>query len=120
MYTDPPYFLLIASLLASIASGVAFDAVLRQSVMEWSKSRSSRTLATLQGTSLKVPYLGIVSAVVVFLASGVEFFGFPTKIAYAISLPLTMFIAWLVWTQLGRLLAQLERGGSQALDLDSF
>jgi hypothetical protein len=56
----------------------------------------------------------------VFLASGVQIFGFPTKLAYTIALPLTILMALLVWSQLGRILIQLERGGSKALDLDSF
>jgi hypothetical protein len=33
---------------------------------------------------------------------------------------LSIFTSWLVWSQLGKILIQLEQGGSQALDLDSF
>lgn len=117
---SPPYVLLIASLLASIASGVAFEAVLKQSVREWSKSRSTRSLANLQGFQLLVPFLGMTGGVCVFLSSGMEIFGFPAKLAYIIALPLTVFISWLVWSQLGKILTQLQQGGSQALDLDSL
>lgn len=117
---EPPYFLLVAGLFISLSSGVAFDAVLRQGVQDWSKNRSTRTLANLQGMQLLLPFLGIAAGACLFLSSGVEIFGFPTKIAYAISLPLTLFISWLVWSQLGKIFMQLERGGSQALDLDSL
>ncbi len=120
MYNDPPYFLLIAGLLVSLTSGAAFDAVLKQSVQAWQKNRSTRSLANLQGMQLLVPFLGIAAGVCLFLSSGVEIFGFPTKLAYAISIPLTIFIGWLVWSQLGKILVQLERGGSKALDLDSW
>lgn len=120
MYNDPPYFLLIAGLLISLVSGAAFEAVLKQSVQEWQKHRSTRSLATLQGTQLFVPFLGISLGICLFLSSGVEIFGFPTKLAYAISVPLTLFIGWLVWRQLGKILIQLEQGGSKALDLDSW
>jgi hypothetical protein len=41
-------------------------------------------------------------------------------VSYAIALPMTIFIGALVWTQLGKLLDQLQRGGSKAIDLDSF
>lgn len=119
-FPEPPYVLLIAGLLAAITSGVAFDATLRQGVQKWSTARSTRTLALLQGVALRLPFLGICSGVCVFLASGVQIFGFPTKFAYAIALPLTILTGWLVWTQLGKILVQLERGGSKALDLDSF
>ncbi|MGA7937210.1 MAG: hypothetical protein WCA35_26905 [Kovacikia sp.] len=120
MYTfpEPPYFLLIAGLFISITSGAAFEAVLKQSVQDWAKNRS-RSLATLQGIGLLLPFLGMALGVCVFLSSGVEIFGFPTKLAYAISIPLTLFISGLIWRQLGKNLEQLEQGGSQALDLDS-
>lgn len=117
---EPPYFLLVAGLLASLASGVAFEAVLKQSVRDWAKNRSTRTLANLQGLQLFIPFLGMAFGVCLFLSSGMEVFGFSTKLAYIISLPLTVFISWLVWWQLGKILVQLEQGGSQALDLDSL
>lgn len=117
---DPPYFLLVAGLLASLTSGAAFDAVLRQSVKSWSQNRSTRILANLQGPQLFLPFLGISIGACVFLSSGMTIFGFPSSFAYSVSLPLTALTCLLVWTQLGKILGQLERGGSQALDLDSF
>lgn len=120
IFPEPPYVLLVVGLLASIASGTAFEAVLKQSVQDWSKNRSTRTLANLQGFPLFMPFLGMSLGVCLFLSSGIQIFGFPTILAYAIALPLTVLTAWLVWWQLGKILVQLERGGSQALDLDSF
>jgi hypothetical protein len=115
---DPPYFLLIAGLFASLTSGAAFDAVLKQAVREWSKTRSTRTLVNLQGMQLFIPFLGICAGVCVFLASGLQIFVLSAKIGYGISLPMTILIGWLVWAQLGKILVQLEQGGSRALDLD--
>jgi uncharacterized protein (DUF2062 family) len=117
---EPPYFLLIASLLISFASGAAFNSVLKQSVQRWSISRSTRDLANLRGLQLLLPFLGIVAGVCVFLSSGMEFFGIPSKLAYTIAVPLTLAIAALIWFQLGKILIQLQEGGSKALDLDSF
>lgn len=119
-YTEPPYFLLVAGFLAALASGSAFYATLTQFVQTWSRNRSTRTLAQARGTELQLPFLGMAGGVCVFLASGLEIFGFNAKLAYGFSLPLTIFTAVLVWSQLGTLLMQLERGGSKALDLDSF
>jgi hypothetical protein len=119
-FPEPPYFLLIVGLLASFACGTAFDAVLKQSVKSWSKSRSTRDLAKLRGLQLLLPFLGIAGGVCVFLSSGMEIFGIPANLAYAIALPLTILIAWLIWFQLGKILIQLQEGGSKALDLDSF
>jgi formate hydrogenlyase subunit 3/multisubunit Na+/H+ antiporter MnhD subunit len=119
-FPEPPYFLLVAGLLASLASGAAFEAVLKLSVKEWSKNRSTRSLANMRGLQLFLPFIGIAGGACVFLSSGMEIFGFTSKLAYLISFPLTAFIAWLVWWQLGKILVQLDQGGSQALDLDSF
>ncbi len=117
---DPPYFALVAGLLISVTSGAAFEAVLKSSVQDWAKNRSTRSLATLKGLELFLPFLGMAFGVCLFLSSGVEIFGFPTKLAYAISIPLTLFISGLIWRQLSRILTQLEQGGSKALDLDSY
>ena len=119
-FPEPPYFLLLAGLFTSITSGLAFEATLKQKVQEWSKNRSTRSLAQMKGSHLLVPFLGIAAGICVFLAAGLEVFGFPSWLSYSISLPLTLFIGFLVWSQLGKLLAQLERGGSRSLDLDAF
>ena len=119
-FPEPPYFLLIAGLFAGITSGAAFEATLKQKVQEWSRNRSTRTLAQMKGIQLLLPFLGIAAGICVFLAAGLEIFGFPTWLSYSISLPLTLLIGFLVWSQLAKLLAQLERGGSKALDLDAF
>jgi hypothetical protein len=116
----PPYFWLLFGLFASITSGLAFQANLKQLVNEWSKTRSSRIIASLQGMPLQLPFIGMCFGICIFLASGLEIFGFPSNLSYLISVMLTVFIGGLVWSQLGNLLIQLEQGGSKALDLDSF
>ncbi len=120
LFPEPPYGLLVAGLLASLACGFAFNSTLTQQVKLWSESHSTRILANLQGPSLLLPFMGISAGACVFLASGVEIFGFPHWFSYGLALPLTLLIASLVWTQLGRILVKLEQGGSQALDLDSI
>lgn len=119
-FPQPPYFLLIFGLFAGITSGAAFEATLKQKVQEWSRNRSTRTLAQMKGVQLLMPFIGIAAGICVFLAAGLEIFGFPSWLSYSVSLPLTLFIALLVWSQLSKLLSQLERGGSRSLDLDAM
>jgi formate hydrogenlyase subunit 3/multisubunit Na+/H+ antiporter MnhD subunit len=107
-------------LFASIASGLAFQATLKQQVQEWSKNRSTRTLAQMHGVQLQLPFAGMAVGICVFLAAGLETFGFPAKLSYAIALPLTALTTILVWSQLSQLLVQLERGGSRSIDLDAL
>ncbi len=119
-YPEPPYFLLVVGLFAGITCGTAFEATLKQKVQQWSRNRSTRIIAQMKGFELLIPFLGIAAGICVFLSAGLEIFGFPSLLSYSISLPLTLFIGVLVWSQLGKLLDQLERGGSKALDLDAF
>jgi hypothetical protein len=120
MFYEPPYFLLIAGLLAGLTSGRAFEVTLRQAVKEWSKTKSTRTLQQLQGTSLLIPFLGICGGVCIFLASGLSIYGIPSRFSYMVAVPLTIGTGVLVWTQLRNLLQLLQQGGSQAIDLDAL
>ena len=117
---EPPYFLLVFGLFAGITCGAAFETSLKQKVAEWSKNRSTGTLAQIQGIQLLLPFLGISVGICLFLSAGLEIFGFPPFLSYGISLFLTLLTSLLVWSQLSKLLLQLERGGSKALDLDTF
>ena len=116
----PPYFLLVAGLLIAIASGTAFSAVLKESVGEWYKNRSTPSNSKLQGFDLKLPFAGICLGSCVFLASGMSIFGFPTLVSYGMALPLVLLSAGLVWYQLKKNLAALESGNTRAFELDSF
>jgi uncharacterized membrane protein required for colicin V production len=120
MYAQPPYVLMVAGFLAAVAAGSAFGATLQESTRRWAKNRDGQSLMAIRSLSLKLPYLTSCVGICVFLASGIQFFGFPANIAYGLGAVLTAFMAILVWRQLGVILAQIERGGSKALDLDAF
>jgi protein-S-isoprenylcysteine O-methyltransferase Ste14 len=117
---EPPYFLLVFGLFAGITCGLAFESVLKQTVKQWSKRNYSSSKQPLQQVTLLLPFWGICAGVCVFLASGLAIFNIDLWIAYGISLPLTIMIAGLIWSQLAKLLQILQQGGSQALDLDMF
>ncbi|MGI0494345.1 hypothetical protein ACN4EG_21380 [Alkalinema pantanalense CENA528] len=117
---DPPYLLLVCGLLASLVSGLAFQAVLKQDLADWKANRQTRSITSLQSVNLLMPFLGMAIGASFFLSAGVEIFGFPPKLAYAIAVPMAFFIGWLVWRQLGSILRQIEEGGSAAIDLDSI
>lgn len=116
---EPPYFLMFVGFFTGITCGVAFEATLKQIVNTWYKS-SSKPTNLLDSSTLLLPFLGICVGICVFLASGVEIFLMNSWVSYAIALPMTIFIGALVWTQLGKLLEQLQKGGSKAIDLDAF
>ena len=114
----PPYFLLVAGLFIAITSGLAFSAVLKGAVSEWSAKRSTRSIAKLQGLDIQLPFIGICLGSCVFLASGMCIFGFTPKIAYLMAAPLPLLSAGLVWYQLKNTLAIFESGNPRAFELD--
>lgn len=120
-YFTPPYFLVFAGLFISLTSGSAFAATLKQIVAKWSSDRAhEKAVAKLPTGQLIIPYLGINAGILMFLAAGLEVFGFPGWLAYAAAVPLTLFIAILVWYQLGSMLSYVEQKGFESLDLDSW
>ena len=120
MYPQPPYVLLIGGFLVAIAAGSAFSASLQQATRAWAKNPEAGSLEDIRGISLQLPYLGICVGVWVCLASGIQLFGFSAVIAYSLGGAMTALMAGLVWRQLGVILAQIQQGGSKALDLDGF
>lgn len=119
-FYDPPYFLLVAGLLAGLASGKAFEVTLKELIDEWVRTRSTRILSNLQGMQLLLPFLGICGGVCVFLASGLIVYGFPLSLSYLVAGILTVGTALLVWSQLNSMLVLLAKGGSKAIDLDAL
>ena len=120
-FSEPPYFLLVAGLLAALTSGSAFAGTLKQILQKWSSDRTANLSARLGIRQLLVPFLGISAGVCLFLSSGLEIFGFPAWLSYIVALPLTLMIGLLVWLQLGSMFALVERKGFQAaMDLDSW
>lgn len=117
-FPEPPYFVLAAGLLISLTCGSAFAATLQQIVQKWSRDRAANTIAKLPTKQLTVPFLGICAGVCLFLASGLEVFGFPTWLSYVVGIPTTLLIALLVWFQLGSMLSLVEREGFGAIDID--
>lgn len=119
-FPEPPYFLVVVGLFIGVTSGLAFEATLKQKVKEWSKQRTLQSLKKIRSFDLLFAFLGICLGVCLFLEAGLEIFLLSPWPSYAIAVPMTIAIGALVWTQLGKVLEQLQAGGSKALDLDDI
>jgi hypothetical protein len=117
---DPPYFLLVVGLFIGISCGAAFDATLKLNVKAWSADRQNVRLENSGKLPLQLPFIGIASGVGMFLTSGLAIFGFPDWLAAALAIPLTLLTTLFLWIQLRGVFKELDRGGSAALDLDSW
>ncbi len=116
---NPPYFLLLIGFLMALTSGIALSGTLKVIVQQWPKNNSEDTKSPSSLKKLLVPFLGITAGVCLFLSSGLEIFGFPSFLALAVGLPVSLLTCVLVWFQLGSMLTFAKREGMQALDLDS-
>jgi len=120
LFAQPPYLLLLFGILISVSCGTAFQKVLKENVKQWYNSKEQDQGESLQTLSLFVPFLGICGGIFTFLVAGLQIVINEWLISSAISLPLTLLTGRLVWSQLRILLAKLQEGGSQALDLDNI
>jgi hypothetical protein len=115
---EPPILLLVAALVFSILSGLAFQGALIEDLNNWKANPKERSITSLQSINLILPFLGMAIGSAFFLSSGVEIFGLPPVVAYSFSIPMAFLVGLLVWKQLGSILRQIEQGGSAAIDLD--
>ncbi|MEO0969520.1 MAG: hypothetical protein AAFX80_14630 [Cyanobacteria bacterium J06639_18] len=117
----PPYFLVILGLFVAVTSGAAFGGTLKLNLQEWQRSITENPEARLSTKSSIFPFLGIGIGIGLFLCAGLRIFGFSALLACAVGLPTALLTCWLVWKQLGSMLAYAEsKGGIESLDLDSL
>ena len=92
----------MVGLLISLTAGVAFTATLKQRVQDWSKNIPSDTLSVRERLQLLIPFFSTAAGICIFLASGLEIFGLPNLLSYAVSVLLTVVISSLVWARISR------------------
>jgi hypothetical protein len=117
--TDPPIFLLIAGLFISITCGLTFSKLLKLLLSEW-KVNPNLPIGDLPGGGLRLSYLFTNLGIALFLGSGMQVFGFPDWLAWAIALPTTILTAGGFWWQISRVMQQIQRGTFRVSDFDSF
>ena len=119
---QPPYFLLLVGFLTALTSGLALSGTLKVIVQQWPDDKSNEKSTNTRSfyKQLLVPFIGITSGVCLFLASGLEIFGFPAELALGVGLPMSLLTCVFLWWQLGGLLDYVKSQGMQSLDLDSW
>lgn len=117
---QPPYFLLVVGLFVALTSGAALSGTLKLIVQKWQKDGAENSDTRISTTQLVLPFLGITGGISFFLGSGFQIFGFPPNISYGAGTVISLLTCWLVWAQLGSMLAYVEREGIKSLDLDFF
>ncbi|MGF1541185.1 MAG: hypothetical protein ACFCU5_12165 [Pleurocapsa sp.] len=119
-YPQPPFLIPIIGLAIAMIFGATFQVQIEQKLRSWSKKPQDSSSYQLAGSGLALTYAGICLGVWIFLAGGFLTFGFGIIVAYGITLPITLFTASLIWSQLQEVFLQFKKGGFKAIDLDSF
>ncbi len=117
---QPPYILCALGFFVALTCGLAFSGTLKMIVKKWSEDGAEKN-AKISVKQCSIPFIGITIGTILFMCSGLEIFGFPKQLAYAVGLPISILTSALVWFQLGSMLNFVERKGNmQSLDLDSM
>jgi hypothetical protein len=116
-YPQPPFLIPLLGLFIAVTCGLAFKNLIEHKTRTWFQNPQQANAYQLQGSGLEASYWGICFGVWIFLGGGLLTFGFGVISSYGVALPLTLFTASLVWSQLQEVLWQLKQGGSEALDL---
>jgi ABC-type Na+ efflux pump permease subunit len=89
---EPPFFLFLAGFLACLTAGAALQELLRQAFLREEQPERG---------SMLVPFAAIALSFIAMLAGGLLIFGIPPVPAFALSAPLVLALAGLVWWRLG-------------------
>jgi hypothetical protein len=120
-FTNPPeYTVIILSNFFAIIFGIIFKDMLEYQTAYWNANRSSQTKIRYRTPQTIIAYLGLTVFVTIFMGASMSVFGLVWWLAGAIAAIVVVPTALLVWLQLGSMLSLLVRGGSEAVDIDSY
>lgn len=117
---QPPIFLVLVGLFIAVTCGTAFQSVLKAEYLAKAKAKADGSFDKVNSPTLKFCFFGVCVGICVFIASGLQCFTFGGWGSYVFSLVVTLFTAYLTWSQLDEIILMLQAGGSAAIDLDSF
>ena len=117
-FQQPPYAMAGLGLAISVVCGLTFSRLVQSRLDGWKKDRLS--LLPLGNAETVMSYTGILIGVTLFIGGSLQVFGFASGAAYLSALVLSMLTGGALWSQLERLMAQVEAGNFKAVDFDNF
>lgn len=120
-FVNPPvYTLIMVTNFFAIAFGFIFKDMLEYQVSQWNTNRQSQQGINYSTPNIIVAYLGLCLSLLIFVAASLWVFCAINWIAFGLAAIVVIPTALLVWLQLGSMLALLAKGGSEAMDIDSY
>ena len=116
--SQPPYLLAGLGLAIGVLCGLTFAQLVQDRLQGWKDDRLPLTpLGRIETT---MSYSGIVLGVTLFIGGSLQVFGFASGAALLVALLLSLLTGGALWTQLERLMTQVETGKFKAVDFDNF
>ena len=116
--SQPPYLLAGLGLAIGVVCGLTFAQLVKDRLQGWKDDRLP--LTPLGRFETTMSYSGIVVGVTLFIGGSLQVFGFASGAALLVALLLSLLTGGALWTQLERLMTQVETGKFKAVDFDNF
>ena len=116
--SQPPYMLAGLGLAIGVVCGLTFGQLIKDRLQGWKDDRLA--LLPLGRFETTLSYTGIVIGVTLFIGGSLVVFGFAPGAALLVALLLSLLTGGALWTQLERLMKQVETGKFKAVDFDNF
>ena len=116
--SQPPYLLAGLGLAIGVVCGLTFAQLVKDRLQGWKDDRLP--LTPLGRVETTMSYSGIVVGVTLFIGGSLQVFGFASGAALLVALLLSLLTGGALWTQLERLMIQVETGKFKAVDFDNF
>ena len=116
--SQPPYLLAGLGLAIGVVCGLTFAQLVKDRLQGWKDDRLP--LLPLGRVETTMSYSGIVVGVTLFIGGSLQVFGFASGAALLTAFLLSLLTGGALWTQLERLMTQVETGKFKAVDFDNF
>ena len=115
---QPPYVLAGIGLAMGILCGLTFARLVQNKLDGWKQDRLP--LMPLGTAEINLSYAGTLIGVTLFIGCCLQIFGFASGAALLVALLLSLLTGGALFSQLERLMQQVEAGNFKAVDFDNF
>ena len=115
---QPPYLLAGIGLLMGVLCGLTFGRQVQNKLDGWKQDRLP--LMSLGTAEINLSYAGTLIGVTLFIGCCLQIFGFASGAALLVALLLSLLTGGALFSQLERLMQQVEAGKFKAVDFDNF
>ena len=112
--------IVLIALVFAVAFGLIFKAMLEYQVNLWHDNRQTQERIHYNNTQTKLAYLGMSIFMFICVGQSLHILGFFTTLAFGTAAIVTIPTALLIWFQLGSMLELIVKGGSAAIDIETY